>query len=150
MLQEDIDPVPISLMFEAKLTFCAKAQGGNGAVSLQVLFCIAVPGHALIAIVIQIEQTGIIGFTALFFCKLLQRFQGRRPGQCPLYRAGLRVFKGLLAVPGYLPLGDKMLSHDKGLIVPPLDPGHQLIHKLVRLGRFQHPSIILHNAVFVQ
>lgn len=59
VLEKDFMAQVEGFMFESKRTFCAEAQRGDGGIRDERFFVVAMPAHALVAIVVEIEQAGV-------------------------------------------------------------------------------------------
>ncbi len=118
-LQQNGNLVLPALVLEAEFPFRAKTDGSDGAVLAERFLVVAVPGHAFIAVVIEIEQAGVEGAAGEF---LDERFEGgefRSPGESAFGGAGVAVGEIRIAIPSDFAGGDDVLAENDGLVVFP-------------------------------
>ena len=96
IFKHDVCAERLTLVLEAKLPRRAETQGSNDGVTRQRLLVIAVPGHALAAIMIEIEQAGIEGRASQVFHECLEFEQLRIPNE--RLPGGARVRVGVIRV----------------------------------------------------
>lgn len=133
----------------------AEADRGNHRVGAKAGFVIAVPGHALRAVGIQIEQTGVEAKAWVFraygrHALLHPRLDGQqpiRPRQRGARNAGIGVAKGRIAIPSHLARGAYAAASDHHLVVPPGDLGQQVAQVRIGLIGRKHRAVVVEDAV---
>ena len=118
-LQQDGDLVLCPLVLEAEFPFSPKTDGGDGAVFAEGFLIIAVPGHAFVAIVIEVEQAGIEDSLGESLNHGLQLGEFRRPWQGFFGGAGIGVGETRVAIPCNFPRSDDVLAEDDSFVVFP-------------------------------
>jgi len=121
VLERDGDCLLGSFVLEAKFSFRSEADRGNGSVPAQRLLVIAVPGHTLVSVMVEVEQTGIELRCSAPLYDRFQSVQFGSPKQCSFRCPGISVGIGVVAIPGYFPGGDDVFAEDDRFIVLPRD-----------------------------
>src|SRR6266403_4253281 len=103
-------------MPERELPFRAEAQGSNRGILSKRPLVVAVPAHALVAIVIQVEEARIERRSRLSLHKVLQRVKFSRPSKRRLGRSRVSVGIINVAIPRDFALSDDVLPTNDCLI----------------------------------
>src|SRR3970282_140617 len=107
------------LVLEGKFALGPKTHRGDGSVFLEVLFGIAVPGHAFVATVVQIKQAGIVGFARFGFAQRFKLEQFLCPGQGLFGGIGGGMVEVGVALPSHFSFGDDEFAKNDGLVILP-------------------------------
>ena len=82
-------------------------------------FIVAVPAHAFIAIVVEVEQAGVVMAAADAFNRRFQRAQRVIPRTGAVVAAGIAVIEGAVAIPGDFARGGHGLAVNQQTVVLP-------------------------------
>ena len=115
----------VFFVFEVEAAGGAEAEGGDGGVSQQHGFVIAVPGHAFGAGVVEVGQAGVVGGAGGGFDAGFYGGQGGCPGLSAARDAGVGVGERAVAMPGDLAGGDDALAEEADFVVLPGEFGQQ-------------------------
>ena len=87
VVQQHLDLLAGLTVAEGKLAGGPEAHRGNHRLRSQLCLVVAVPGHALSAVVVAVQQAGIEGGPHPDTHLVAQRLQGRGPEACPMVDA---------------------------------------------------------------
>lgn len=134
-------------VFEVELPLCAKTEAGNRGVFDDRGFVVAVPGHAFRAIVVEVKEAGVEGFTGLRLHRGFESFQQRRPGEWCLGGAGVGVVESGVAIPcDFAGGGNGFAEHPEDIRFPG-DLGAESGEKGVCLFRGKGGAVIDGDAI---
>ena len=120
IFQEDIHFFTGLFVFEGETAVGPERERADGPFFFQFGFVVAVPAHAFTAIVVQVEQTGVISFAGFPFCDRFESEHRGGPGQCAAGNAGVSVFERMVAVPGHHAAGYDSFAENDRFVVPPV------------------------------
>ena len=147
VLQHPANGFPGLFVFKGKLAISPQTQRANGTMPLQILFCITVPRHAFTAIMIQVKQAGVVGFTTVLLYNALQCLQHRYPGQRGFGGSGIGIGERAIRIPSHFPFGKNGAAADDRLIRPPWDCIQQPVIVVRSLRTGQDRPVVIDRAV---
>lgn len=119
IFQHHLDFFAVFFVTEIEAPRCTQTYRGNRRVAHKRVFVIAVPTHAFVAFVVEVEQAGIVGFPGFFLHFFLDLAQGGRPRERDLGAVRIRVGVGKVPKPGRFPLRDDLSSEDDQFVLFP-------------------------------
>ena len=119
MLQKQRHLLAVRFMAEGEFARRAEAERGNVGVIAQHRFIVAVPAHAFIAIVVEVEQAGVVMAAADALNRRFQRAQRVIPRTGAVVAAGVAVIEGAVAIPGDFARGGHGLAVNQQMVVLP-------------------------------
>ena len=150
VLQKQFDFFATGLVAEGEFTRCAKAERGDVGRVAQYRFIIAVPPHAFTAVVVEIEQAGVVTAAAGALDGGFQRAQGVVPRSGVVVAAGIAVIEGAVAIPGEFARGSNGLAKYPEAVVLPGNVLEQTLQITVCRVRRQNAAVIVQRAIMRQ
>lgn len=134
-------------MFEAEFAFRAEADGGDAAVLAEGFFVVAVPAHAFVAVVIEIEQAGVESGAGELLDEGLELGEFRGPDEGLLRGAGVGVGKIRIAIPSDLAGGGDGFAEEDDLVIFPRNAVKQPILIMTRFLNAEDGTVVVHDAI---
>ena len=147
VFEEEGDGFPGFLVAEAKAAFGTEAEGGDGGVWSQGGFVIAVPGHALVAVLVEIEEAGVESGAGVLLDGGLEGLQAGAPDPGLFGGTGVGVGDSLVREPGDLPGGDDASAEEDDLVVLPGDVFEEVGEDGPGFGRAEDGAVVADGAV---
>lgn len=136
-----------TLVLEPEPALRAETDGGDGGVPAERALVVAVPGHALAAVLIEIEQAGVEGGGGQTFDDRFERGEFRGPEERLFGGAGVGVGKAGVAVPRDLSGSDDVFAEDDGFIMFPRNVVEKCFVISPGVGGAENGAVIVHHAV---
>ena len=135
------------LVSETEFALRTKTDGGDGGVADDGFFVIAVPTHALVAVVIEIEEAGVVGGAGPFLYDGLQHGEFRSPGVGLFGGAGVAVGEAGIAEPRDFAGGDDALAEDDKFVAFPRHAGKERLEMKIGFRLAEDGSEVVDGAV---
>lgn len=109
------------LVFEAETSLGPEAEGGDGGMMGEHFFVVAVPGHAFLTAMIEVEEAGVEGGLTVLLNEVFEFDKFSDPWQGTFGDAGIGVGEWGRAVPSYFAGGGEAFAEHDDLIMSPSD-----------------------------
>lgn len=142
VFEHDGDFLAALFVAEVEAAFGTKTHRGDVGVFAEAFFVVMMPGHALAAIKVEIEEAGVVSVARDLFHDSLDGEKGLGPFQRDMIVAGVSVGIIIVAIPRDLPGGHDVFAKHDGFVVPPGNVAEERFQELIGLREVESHTVV--------